>query len=1537
MPSLPPVILARYRIEGPAPLEPYQRVRDVIEDTFWWGRSLPSSPELTERLLSMTRIRHPALPRVIRFLPGREEVMVLLEPPPTDAVPLSERGKIRATAQNALIAMFVQLGWFFHRLGWEAPCPEPDRIFATGSGGYVVFGCETAGPAEAIRSGARGLDARYQPPEGPVSGEAAAVYRTGAFLRHLLTGRPRSDKGRARLGKAREPILAAMTDPIAEKRPTWSELIDRLDPIGPPPWGEEPIWIGDEDRETHDLLRHALADSRSGATAVALQVPPGRERMGRLLPFTLEAETSGHAVFHLWASAEVGHPYKLANDLIGLLEGVFRAINRPELGEEVEPLSDLAPAEQLAERWRPTIDRIVEVLVPDHCAGIVLMIEDIHHLDAPSLAALTRLVSWLVHVPCLLIVTGHPFSHPHFHELEQRLHLPWRFTHPEPLSRARLVHCLPTATGAAVETLTETRGEELLFFLMYAEQRGQGEALARFLRDCWSNLHPREQLVPRVLCRSARPLHGAEIAAAFQTGDLEEHLERLARIRFIQGGEGSGYRVAIPVIRTFCMAKTSSGDRRLIHERLLTHERGLASPDPIQLAFLSVMTEAPDREVVLDALEDACLRRFSLEWLKRSAALADRVRSGEFARFRPWFSLARGLPVPSSQSKTPALEHLARAARMRSAGKRDKAIDHYRRASGLKTGTPAVRAFALVRAAGLASDLGKRRELEGFLERFAALELGEVDEATRDQWSVQMAFAARSLGLTVADDPDPDLAEAQRAWGDKSYKRALAPLRAVTTRLATHTDLDFRGRIAKLQGNILFRNNLPAKAIAAYEAALGWFGETGYAEAVEAVRFNLAGAESLAGRFSVAVHRFEKILENAIAAEDARTTCEARYYLSECALMMNRRDRFEAHAARHRDQARSNGFLDERIRGLVLALETALSRDHDRVVGWLDELDTLMTEHEPDRLLCAEVGWVRRLARFVLGRAYEPSPDPYPETTRWRHRLLDVLTGREGPSWSELIDGMSDAYFGALECAVLMRIMEAGLVPEAARTRELADAITRRARLSGADYDASLGRCFAHLSGGDQIAWKAWERALGLLETIDWLKPRPGALAAEIHDHIAAIWPYLAHGVVAETESGWQAVDGMRGEPSPALLTGFLADESPNEPTRVTLTGEDGGGTRCFLLIPIGREEVARAFVWYEGKADARDRSPNRALLRYYRRFLMLARVQLAGAAARRGRIAAPGDDAHRLGIIGESGALKDAIARVYRYGPSDLNLFIWGESGTGKELFARAVHLVSGRAEQPFAAVNCSHYPENLVEDHLFGHRKGAFTGATEDRAGLLEQLDGGSLFLDEVGDLSEKVQSLLLRVLQEGELTRIGETTVRKVDIRLITATNKDLNALIRDGRFRGDLYFRMVEEEIRLPPLRERAEDLPLLLHHFASRYAPGRTLLFDRGFIDGLRGYGWPGNVRELESYVRKLLVHWPDVGVFGEEELLPFLRENEPEARVSEHDTLADLETAFRRRILTQRLARFDGNRTKTARSLGVSRQTLTTLIAKYSL
>jgi two-component system, NtrC family, nitrogen regulation response regulator GlnG len=238
---------------------------------------------------------------------------------------------------------------------------------------------------------------------------------------------------------------------------------------------------------------------------------------------------------------------------------------------------------------------------------------------------------------------------------------------------------------------------------------------------------------------------------------------------------------------------------------------------------------------------------------------------------------------------------------------------------------------------------------------------------------------------------------------------------------------------------------------------------------------------------------------------------------------------------------------------------------------------------------------------------------------------------------------------------------------------------------------------------------------------------------------------------------------------------------------------------------------------------------------------------------------AAPSPEAEQLPLIGRSAAMQDVYRVMARVMPTDLTVMILGESGTGKELVAKALHDLGARKGRNFVAVNMAAIPRELIESELFGHEKGAFTGATARSAGKFEQAQGGTLFLDEIGDMPTDAQTRLLRVLQEGEYSTLGGRNMIKANVRIITATNKDPKRLIEQGRFREDLYYRLNVVPLRLPPLRHRAEDIPELARHFLSAAAkmglPLKSL--DVGAIEWMRHYPWPGNVRELENVMRRL--------------------------------------------------------------------------------
>ncbi|HEV8431354.1 MAG TPA: sigma-54 dependent transcriptional regulator [Pyrinomonadaceae bacterium] len=300
-------------------------------------------------------------------------------------------------------------------------------------------------------------------------------------------------------------------------------------------------------------------------------------------------------------------------------------------------------------------------------------------------------------------------------------------------------------------------------------------------------------------------------------------------------------------------------------------------------------------------------------------------------------------------------------------------------------------------------------------------------------------------------------------------------------------------------------------------------------------------------------------------------------------------------------------------------------------------------------------------------------------------------------------------------------------------------------------------------------------------------------------------------------------------------------------------------------------------------------------------------------------------------GMVFSSRAMAEVARNVERIKDSNSTILVTGESGTGKELIARAIHRLSRRSESEFIPFNCSAVPSELIESMLFGHRRGTFTGAMSDQAGLIRSAENGTLFLDEIGDLPLALQPKLLRFLQEGEIHTLGERAPRKVNVRVIAATHKDLETLVREKLFREDLYYRIATLTVKVPPLRERREDISTLISHFVTHYArrnerPISGITADA--IQILETYSWPGNIRELGAEIERLVLYAEDDGYIRPENVSARIRPQNAQSEAT-GERLDDLLESYERRVITETLKRHDCNVAKASEALGLgSRQTL---------
>lgn len=307
--------------------------------------------------------------------------------------------------------------------------------------------------------------------------------------------------------------------------------------------------------------------------------------------------------------------------------------------------------------------------------------------------------------------------------------------------------------------------------------------------------------------------------------------------------------------------------------------------------------------------------------------------------------------------------------------------------------------------------------------------------------------------------------------------------------------------------------------------------------------------------------------------------------------------------------------------------------------------------------------------------------------------------------------------------------------------------------------------------------------------------------------------------------------------------------------------------------------------------------------------------------------------------MIGQSPAFERCVEKARRVAPTDLPVLITGEPGTGKELMARSVHEMSDRGDEPFVAVNCGALPDDLLESTLFGHVEGAFTGAIDDKAGLFREADGGTLLLDEVGDMPSHLQVKLLRTLETGDVLPVGADRPVQTDVRIVSATNRDLDDLQKNGTFREDLYWRIKGAEIHLPPLRERPGDIELLAAHFLNQSAAlssgARSPTLSEEAVQALRVHRWPGNLRELRHEMQRAVVM--SSGAELQPEDFSFLSGDVSDFAAGDDATLKQKVEALERREIRRTLRQHDGNRTKTADTLGLSRQGLLNKIERYEL
>jgi two-component system response regulator HydG len=441
-------------------------------------------------------------------------------------------------------------------------------------------------------------------------------------------------------------------------------------------------------------------------------------------------------------------------------------------------------------------------------------------------------------------------------------------------------------------------------------------------------------------------------------------------------------------------------------------------------------------------------------------------------------------------------------------------------------------------------------------------------------------------------------------------------------------------------------------------------------------------------------------------------------------------------------------------------------------------------------------------------------------------------------------------------------------------------------------------------------------------------RPSPGGRVLVVDDQrnmraTTAIVLRAAGHAVEEAEDGAAALRRVQAETYDVVLTDLR------------MPGVDGMDVlrEARRLAPETQVIVMTAYGTVESAVEAMRLGACDVLAKPFREDELLVRVSKALEDRRvRGQVSLLAGELRRRDglehIVGRSPAIQELLERVARIGPTEATVLVSGESGTGKELVARALHATSRRGDRPFVPVNCAAITETLLESELFGHAKGSFTGATRARRGLFEEANGGTLFIDEVGETAPGSQAKLLRALQEGEIRRVGESIPVQVDVRVIAATNQDLRRAIAERRFREDLYYRLAVVPIRIPTLRERLDDVPLLAAHFLARMArraggPAKELAPDA--VARLREHSWPGNVRELENVIEHAAALAPGPQIRAAD---VHIEAHGPPPGGAAPRTLAAAVEAAERAAIEAAVLRADGDLGRVARDLGVSATTL---------
>jgi DNA-binding NtrC family response regulator/tetratricopeptide (TPR) repeat protein len=1473
--------------------------RDRLTDQCFLRHALEPSQANRKLAWNLLYFRHPLLLPVVRVIEDPSRLW-LLSPLPEACVAFNKRNlaSLSGAELNRLPAQLISLSFHLRKLGLD-PAWRLDRLLWQQDRLLCLLPIGRRDPAYG----------------GDSAHEAHIVHALGAFLLHALNGfylKPGAFHDPCqrirRLRSQWSTILQRMVAADISERPRLETLMSESAKLIKQDFHESVasrVFHGFQQSMAEDWAQ--LRWQSKPVTFV--EKFPGRERFSRLLPWIGARESEGDLVLHFWLQKPVASPFSLINQCQELLRGLFEEHGFHEAAVVCEPLAEWTEPIQVRDHLLFVLQQFGDSLGCNHFRRLWFVIEDFAHLD-PSSGEVFQMILQAELPPWLgIVLTDNRGFHSDWCDI-----LSLDGVHALPQGDSALLEaCMPCVE--TVPNISDLRFSETFQIAAALDPRDA-------FTDLWCKLSPKQQLILKVGTILPGEASVGLLENAFNLGGLHQEFEWLHHLHCVCGSIDA-FALAEPQLAQ-AMEKLLLEEERLKLYRALFNVLEGSDTHLLSRAFIAdklgkkkacgaAITQL-ERAVVHEGRFDLLHKLLEWRWLEAPEPLNQLV------------ALAHGMAGFSDYKFGNDRWHMSQSLRAankyRNRADFSRAIQSYRQIIGQRQLPVTLKAEAFAQMA-LCAQIGHVNLVTPeLLRRFFRMTTFSDDLAPEryHEWvailtSCQVDRPLRGQYRKAVDA----LPETMRAWVEGhaqlhsgEFAKAARAFRTASAWLSDHPNLRLQAYFKKSCGIVAYRQNQVDVARAHFKDVEQIYIELGDVEGIFNARFNLASAEFLAGDLVRAQSRFAWMLTQ--VEDNALLKCQIHYYLASCSQLRGLTDLFDKHATLHWNLAVRVKDREEQCKNLILKLWQPSLLDDLAFEQIASKLARLQAKENFLPLMIHEVQIALDFAALNLGVVRPPAEIEDNALTRWRCTLLNWLRGIDALSLKNLVAEVGDGYFAALHTLLLSEVMvakndscdlpQAFFRDQAARFAAIYPERAFDLTQSGLDSMDAATAC--------------------LLKSVNGI-PRNGTYSEEqrqaLRISLSQAWPFLAYGIATEQKGHWQ-IKAASGFAEPVQSALAITDMTHGNPLVSSCIHRE----ESYPLVALPLEDKpCKRWMWFLGDQE-NDLVPSPSILKGFASLFRLAYPAEPTIATKHEKVTTPG-----FGMIGVSRSMQQVRERIAAFGPSSLNIYIWGASGTGKELTAKAFHDASARANKPFRAINCSHFSENLVASELFGHVRGAFTGAQASKAGLLELVDGGTLFLDEVGDLSPKIQSLLLRVIQEGEFTRVGDTQVRHVDIRFVSATNKSLHGLIDSGVFREDLFFRLVGEELHLPALKERFEDLPLLVDHFAKRFAkPGVKYHFTKDFYLRIRSYGWPGNVRELESYVQKMMVQWEGVREFNASHCPKFLRADAvtPPLMPSDTLTMEDWLTQQKFLIAQERLNQFGNNRTRAAESLGISRHSL---------